>query len=142
MFLVLPCWLFAQNRYDRPPHIVDQSFHNDYPKANATHWHKYHGQWHADFNDPGEDGRGEMVAHYSERGRHIDSHIPYDLGDVPQPVVERAQSKYHGGSHFRYTKMESGEGNGFFQVRVNLHGRDHTVYMDEEGRERNYDDRH
>jgi hypothetical protein len=85
---------------------------------------------------------GEMAAHYSDRGRHIDSHIPYDFGDVPQPVIERAQSKYHGGRHFRYTKMEPGEGNGFFQVRVNVHGRDHTVYMDEDGRERNYDDRH
>ena len=135
--------LFAQDRHYEAPGQVQQSFQRDYPQAENPRWSQTHDQWHADFTDKSPDDRGEMVAHYDRRGRHIDSHVPYDQGDVPAEVTRRARDHYRGGRNYRYTRIErSGDQPALFQVRVNLNGRDRTTYLDENGRTRKYEDYH
>jgi len=134
--------LFAQNSHQHAPDQVQQSFHKDYPDAGNARWSQSNGQWHADFNDHSQADNGEMVAHYDRYGHHVDTHIPYDRNDVPAPVVDHVQLKYRSAQQYRYTRIEHPNGNEFFQVKVNLHGRAKTVYMDEQGHERHYEDHH
>jgi hypothetical protein len=141
-FLISSGSLFAQDRRNYAPDQVQQSFHKDYPEANNARWSRKHNQWHAQFNDKSPTDRGEMVAHYNPNGQHIDSHIPYDQNDVPSPVRENVQRKYRGARNFRFTEIEQPSENGFFQVTINLHGKDKNIYMDEQGQERKYNDHH
>ena len=134
--------LFAQDYHQHAPDQIQQSFHKDYPDANDARWSHSHGQWHANFKDQGQTDYGEMVAHYDRYGHHVDSHIPYNRSDVPAPVMDHVQSRYRSAHRYRFTRIEHPYGYDLFQVRVNQHGRDKTVYMDEQGRERHYDDRH
>lgn len=144
LLLLVPAGLLvAQSRSRQAPEPIQQSFHKDYPDAGNPRWSQSNGEWHADFTDRSSDDRGEMVAHYGRNGRHIDSHIPYNREDVPAPVLEKAKRHYHGGRNYRFTQIERpGENNALFQVRVNLNGRDRTTYLDENGRSREYQDRH
>ena len=128
--------------HHQAPETVRRSFQRDYPGAQDPQWTSTNGQWNANFTDHSSADRGEMVAHYDRSGRHVDSHIPYDQGDVPQAIVDRAQTRYPGASGYDYTRIERPDGQPLFQVSLRAHGRHHTLYMDERGRERKYDDHH
>jgi hypothetical protein len=134
--------LTAQGRQQDVPSGVQRSFHRDYPEARDPRWSSSHSQWHADFNDQSRYDRGAMVAHYDQGGRHLDSHIPYDHNDVPSAVVDRSQSHYPDGRGYTYTRIEQPGARSLFQVNLNLQGRNKTLYMDENGRERKYHDSH
>ena len=134
--------LLAQNNYGHAPARVQQSFHRDYPDEKDARWSQSNGQWHADFNDHSRQDRGEMVAHYDQNGRHLDSHIRYDPNDVPAPVVERTRTRYQGARDVSYTRIEHPGGTSLFQVQLNLGGKTHVSYVDEQGRNRTYNDRH
>jgi hypothetical protein len=134
--------LSAQDRHQQPPSNIQRSFQRDYPEAREPRWSSTNGQWHADFNDRSSHDRGEMVAHYDQGGRHIDSHIPYDRGDVPRAVIQRTESAYPDGTDYYYTRIEQDGGQPLFQVSLNLHGRHRTAYFDEDGHARRYHDRH
>jgi hypothetical protein len=134
--------LFAQEGDRHVPSTVRHSFQRDYPEARDPQWSSEHGQWHANFQDHSRYDRGEMVAHYDHYGHHIDSHIPYDPNDVPQPVVERTQKHYQGGRGYSYERIERPGAEPLFQVSVDLQGGHKTVFMDENGRERMHNDRH
>jgi hypothetical protein len=133
--------LMAQGHYQQAPEPVRHSFEHQYPQATKPEWSQQNGQWHARFNDQGPESRGEMVAHYGHDGRNIDSHIPYDRQDVPAPVSHWAQRRYKHGT-YEYTRIERPGEEGFFQVRVNIGGKYHTSYVDEQGREKVYRDQH
>lgn len=134
--------LVAQDRQHQPPRAVQQAFHRNYPEAGDPQWSSSHGQWNADFSDRSRYDRGEMVAHYDHRGRHIDSHIPYDRNDVPPAVIQRTERRHPGGRDYRYTRIESPGQQPLFQVSLNLGGSNKTMYVDENGRERQYHDHH
>jgi hypothetical protein len=134
--------LLAQDGDHHVPSTVQRSFQRDYPEARDPKWSSDHGQWHADFNDHSRYDRGEMVAHYSRNGHHVDSHIPYDRNDVPPAVVERTNQRYPGGRDHNYTRIEHPGGQPLFQVSLNLQGRNRTMYVDENGREKKYYDQH
>ena len=134
--------LYAQEGRDHAPASVQRSFQRDYPEAHDAQWSSTQGQWHANFDDHSRYDRGEMVAHYDQRGRHIDSHIRYDPNDVPSPVVERARRRYPHARDYTYTRIEHPGGQPLFEVHLNLGSQNRTVYMDDHGRERRYDDHH
>jgi hypothetical protein len=134
--------LIAQDSRHRAPASVRQSFQRDYPEARNPDWSSSNGQWSASFTDHSQYDRGEMVAHYDRSGHHVDSHIPYDRNDVPQAVVERTQRSYPGGRDYNYTRIERPGGQPLFQVDLHVQGRNRTVYVDENGRERKYSHRH
>ena len=131
----------AQEHNRNPPATINQSFHKDYPEAGNATWSHSNNEWHANFNDRSAEDRGEMVAHYDQSGRHIDSHVPYARQDVPAPVYNSARKRYQDDNE-RYTRIEHPTKGDFFEVRGRVHGKARTSYYDEQGRERNYDDRH
>jgi hypothetical protein len=134
--------LFAQGSHQRVPATVQKSFQKDYPEAKDPQWNSDHGQWHANFNDRSANDRGEMVAHYDQNGRHVDSHIPYDRNDVPSPVLDRTKRSYPGAKDYSYTRIERQGAQPLFQVSLNLQGRNKTLYVDDNGREKKYNDHH
>lgn len=143
LLLVLPAGaLLAQQRNDRPPRQVQQSFQKNYPEANDARWSRSGSEWHAEFTDRSPRDRGEMVAHYDQRGRHIDSHVPFDRQDVPEPVIRNTERRYRGARDFNYTRIERPGGGAYFRVQLNLNGRNKTVYMDDRGQEHQYNDHH
>jgi hypothetical protein len=139
LLLLLPGGILsAQSSYHQAPSKVQQSFHRDYPGVNDEHWQHTNGKWQAQFTDRGSEDRGEMVAHYDQYGHHVESHIPYDRSDVPAAVSDRAQHKYHGGKDYRYTRVERPGHPDLFQIHVNIGGKTHISYVDENGRDRSY----
>ncbi len=132
----------AQYGNRQVPGPVSQSFQRQYPDAHDPQWHQQHHQWHARFNDRGPEDRGEMEAHYDPYGRPIDSHIRYDERDVPPPVMRWPHHRYHHGGGYQFTRIERPQGEPLFQVSVNFGGRSHVSYVDEQGRGRDYNDRH
>jgi len=83
-----------------------------------------------------------MVAHYDRNGHHLDSHIPYNRNDVPPAVVEKAQKNYPGGRNYNYTRIEHPGQQPLFQISLNLGGSNKTLYVDDHGREKKYNDHH
>jgi hypothetical protein len=134
--------LIAQSSRHHAPAAVQQSFQKDYPEARNPQWSSTNGQWHASFTDHSQNDMGEMVAHYDQNGRHVDSHIPYDRNDVPAPVIERTHRRYRGGRDYNYTRIEHPGEQPLFQVSLNLQGRHRTMYVDDNGQERKYNDHH
>ena len=135
--LVVSGQLMAQDAR-HAPEAVQKSFQKDYPGAKDPQWSSTNGQWHAGFTDQSEGDRGEMVSNYDESGNHIDSQIPYDLGDVPAAVVEGTQKNYPGGTNRTYTRIERPDGDPLFQVDMNLKDKNKTAYVDESGHEQKY----
>lgn len=134
--------LIAQNSHHHAPAAVQQSFQKDYPEARNPKWSSNNGQWHASFTDHSQYDRGEMVAHYDHSGHHVDSHIPYDRNDVPQAVVEKTKRSYPGAKDDYYTRIEQPGGQALFQVNLHIQGKRRTMYVDDNGRERKYNDHH
>ena len=134
--------LIAQEGRHHAPSTVQHAFQRDYPEAGNPQWSSTNGQWSASFADHSQYDRGEMIAHYDRSGHHVDSHVPYDRNDVPQAVVEKTQRSYPDARDYNYTEIERPSGQSFFQVRFHTHGKRRTMYVDESGRERQYNDRH
>jgi len=124
------------------PTNVQRSFQRDYPQANDTRWTHNGNHWNANFTDRSPGDNGEMISHYDHKGRHLDSHIPYNRDDVPPMVRERMEKRYRNGRDYRYTRIEQYGGQPLFQVRLNIGGQQKTTYVDEQGRERSYHDGH
>src|SRR5579872_2464176 len=140
--LAVASQLIAQDSRHRAPAAVQQSFQKDYPEARNPQWSSTNGQWHADFTDHSQSDRGEMVAHYDQSGHHVDSHIPYDRNDVPAPVIEKTQRSYPGARDDNYTRIEHPGGKPLFQVNLHIQGKSRTMYVDDSGKERKYNDHH
>ncbi|HLZ86117.1 MAG TPA: hypothetical protein VKQ52_02700 [Puia sp.] len=135
--------VLAQHGGDQSvPRSVQRNFQRDYPEAGDARWSSSGKEWHADFTDHSRYDRGEMVAHYDQTGRHVDSHIPYDRNDVPNPVIHHVERKYPGGSDYSYTRIERPGAQAVFQVGLSLNGRHTNKYVDDQGRERSYQDHH
>lgn len=141
LFVVAGEVAVGQDNYRHAPERVRQSFSSNFPDARDARWTHSGNQWSARFDDRSDQDRGEMVAHFDEHGRYIDSHIPYAETDVPQPVYESARRRYHRG-HMQVTMIDHPSRPDVFQVRGRVDGRRRTSYYDEHGRERDYRDRH
>ena len=134
--------LAAQGRHHQAPAAVQHSFHRDYPEARDPQWSSSNSHWSAEFTDHSRYDRGEMVAHYDQNGHHVDSHIPYDRNDVPPAVVQQTERNYPSARDYNYTRIESPGRQPLFQVSLNLRGSNKTLYVDDNGRKRQYHDRH
>ena len=142
LFIATSNFAIAQDNHRNAPENVRQNFHRDFPDANNARWSRNNGQWHANFDDRSSEDRGEMVAHYDRNGRYIDSHIPYARQDVPTPVYNSAHRRYSHQNNLNFIRIENPGMGDLFQVRVNINGRTRTSYYDENGRARQYNDRH
>jgi hypothetical protein len=142
IFLAVAGRSIAQDGHRHVPASVQNSFQKDYPEARNPQWSSANGHWSASFTDNSQYDRGEMVAHYDRYGSHVDSHIPYDRDDVPQAVVERTERSYPGAKEYNYTRIERPAGQPLFQVNLRVHGKNRMMYIDDNGRQRQYYDHH
>jgi hypothetical protein len=131
----------AQTTHRNAPERVRQAFSHNFPDAADARWSHSGTQWSATFDDRSSEDRGEMVAHFDENGRYIDSHIPYAENDVPQRVYESAKKRYHK-SHVHVTMIDRPSHPDVFEVSGQVDGKRQTTYYDEEGRVHSYNDRH
>ena len=130
------------NEDQHVPTNVQRNFQRQYPQAADTRWTHSGNQWSADFTDRSPEDRGEMVAHYGHDGRHLDSHIPYDQNDVPPTVTRNVERRYPQGKDHNYTRIERPGMQPLFQVSMTIGGKHTNKYVDEQGRERSYQDHH
>ena len=140
--LAATCVLKAQDHYQGPPQNVQDAYRNDYPQTDPPAWHQVNGQWRADFRDRGPEDRGEMQAFYDRDGRRIDSHVPYDLRDVPQPIMDRHRVLYQSRRVYGATQIIGPDLHAVFQIRFRDGKRFRRAYYDQDGHDARYEDRH
>jgi hypothetical protein len=61
--------------------------------------------------------------------------------DIPRDLDSRINRTYHT-RDYRAVRIERPNNPPLFQIRLNVGGRNRTVYMDEQGRNTPYNDRH
>ena len=123
-----------QNRDNNVPTPVQRSFQKDYPNVQNPQWNNTNGQWHGRYKD--ENNR-DVESHYNGRGQRIDTHITYDQKELPENVRNNANRRYS--PNYKTYRIERPNSQPLYQIRTQ-NGR--TVYMDENGRQRKYNDRH
>jgi hypothetical protein len=142
LLLLTAAGLSAQGMHShaQAPSTVTESFQKDYPDAKQPQWKQSNGQWNANFKRTSDNHN--VAAYYDGKGQHIDSHVNLHKTDVPAPVVDRVSSKYPGGHVSQYTKIERPNDNEVYQVKVKQHNKSRTVYVDGQGKDQSYRDKH
>jgi|SRR6187402_1882543 len=130
--------IHAQNRsnHREVPMSVKESFHKDYPDADAIHWKYNNGKWNADFHKMNENVN--VMAYYDLKGRRIDSRMPVAENTVPSRVIHRINDRYPGQTGYHVMKIDRRGKADLYQVKVKQHGVYKTLYLDSRGRERDY----
>jgi hypothetical protein len=131
---------FSQSGYN-PPGNLRQSFQKEYPQSQPTQWSHTKVGWSVTFEDR-DHNNGEVTAHYDHTGRHLDTHVPYDNNDVPAPVMEKVRNKYPGSDNYAFTRIDRPGENGVYQVHLRHKKRYKTLYVEHNGQERDFHDRH
>ena len=144
LFILSVTVLFAQdnqnrdnqnrnNRNNLPPDI-QRSFQKEYPHAQNARWNNTNGQWHGSYRDQ---HNRNVDTYYDRNGQRVDTHVPYDRNDLPSPVRENADRRYH--TNYDSYRIERPNSQPLFQIILQTGG---TQYMDENGKTRRYRDRH
>lgn len=136
LFGVIAAFAFAQSSY-RPPKAVSESFLKEYPHSGSSHWSHTASGWSVEFEDRDHDD-GEVTAHFDSRGRHIDTQIPYDEGDVPATVKDNLHKRYPGSGDYEYTRIDRAGEQPVYKARFKHQKSYKTTYVDEHGEQKNY----
>ena len=131
---------FAQHNYT-PPGNVSQSFQKEYPKSHASQWSKANDGWIVSFKDK-DHNNGEATAYFDASGRHIETHIPYARHDVPAPVRKHVQYSYGDSDRYDYTRIDHYGKKTVYKTQVKYKNRNKTIYMDNDGHEKEYQEKH
>jgi hypothetical protein len=131
---------FSQH-YNTPPKNVSQSFQKEYPHSQASQWDQSNDEWSVSFKDKDHDN-GEATAYFDASGRHVDTHIPYDKHDVPSSVKNHVQHSYGGWDKYDYTRIDHAGEKSVYKTKVKHKNHEKTIYMDNGGHEREYQDKH
>ena len=134
--------LFAQDNRENSNHQnrgnvpapVQRSFQKDYPNVQNPQWNNSNGQWHGTYKDQ---NNRNVQSNYNTRGQRIDTHVEYDNKELPDNVRNTANKRYS--SSYKTYRIERPNSQPLFQIKTQ---NGHTVYMDENGRQRKYNDRH
>lgn len=119
------------------PVPVQQSFQKENPDANDARWSQNNHEWRANYRD----NRSHNVdAYYDRNGIHKDTHRALDKMDVPRNINRGITAKY--GGNYRVARIERPNEAPVLQVKVQNSGRSQTLYMDEQGNKRQYNDHH
>jgi hypothetical protein len=120
----------------RPPGSVSQSFRKEYPHSNPSRWTHSGSGWSVEFEDKDNDN-GEVTAHFDSKGRHVDTQIPYDEGDVPAPVKDNLRKLYPGSDNYAYTRIDRAGDKPVYKASF-THRKKHKIkYVDQQGGPRN-----
>lgn len=150
LILLSSSTLFAQNgRTNRDrnqpsntaPSTVTASFHRDNPNIseNEVNWSQSNNQWRANYKDMSS---RNVDAYYDRDGISKDRHTAYEKRDIPQQVDSRVNSRYSANGNYRAVRIEQPNKRTIFQIKIQNGGKDRTVYMDENGNKRKYNDHH
>ena len=121
------------------PAPVYESFQKQHPYAREARWIQNNQGWSANYRD---NGYRNVDVYYNRDGVRNDVHRALDRMDVPRNIKSRINDRYHANGNFRVTRIERENEQPVFQIKIPTSGRYRTVYMDEQGRSREYDDRH
>ncbi len=129
---------FAQNRNrNQPPAKVQQSFQKENTNPGKARWTQSNNQWHANYKD---NNNRNVDAYYDRNGNHKDTHREIDKREVPPSVDQRINNTYHVNGNYTATKIERPYSQPLFQIKIQTGKSNHTVYMDEKGRNKPYND--
>jgi hypothetical protein len=125
-----------------PPRPVTESFQKEYPRSTPSQWSHSNNGWSVTFED-NDYNNGETTAFFDGSGKHIETHIPYDNNDVPASVRNHARDSYGASDNYEYTRIDRYGEKPVYKTQVwhNNHSRK-TVYMDNDGHERQYHEFH
>lgn len=141
--------MFAQNGRTNPadrsqpsnhaPAKIQQSFQKDNPNTNDARWSEGNNQWHANYKD---NNNRNVDAYYDRNGLRKDTHTTLDKRDVPQNVDSRVNGRYNANGNYNVARIDRPNDQPLFQIKIQRGGSARTVYMDEQGREKRYNDHH
>jgi hypothetical protein len=131
---------FSQNNHT-PPKNVSQSFQKEYPQSQPSQWNQSNDGWNVSFKDK-DHNNGAATAYFGASGKHIDTHIPYDSHDVPSKVKKHMQKSYGGSDTYAYTRIDHSGEKSVYKTQVKHKNQDKTIYMDNGGHEKDYQDKH
>ena len=135
IFILSSASLFAQdNKDNRVPDNVKNSFQKEYPNAQKPLWDNTNGKWHATYKD--QDSRN-ADSYYNTDGRRIETHTAYKQGDLPSKVQENANKQYH--SKYNTSRIDRPNSQPLYEIKLQSGS---TTYMDANGRKRKYEDGH
>ena len=135
--------VFGFSQYNHtPPMQVSESFQKEYPKSKPSQWSHSSNGWSASFED-NDHNNGEATAYFDASGKHVETHTPYDYNDVPASVKNHTRDSYGASDNYDYTRIDRyGEKPVYkTQVRHKNHSRK-TIYIDNDGHEREYHEKH
>lgn len=121
------------------PASVQQSFQRDNPGVGDARWSQSNHEWRANYRD---NSRRNVDVYYDRDGVRKDIHRALDRMDVPRNIKSRINSRYGANGNYRVARIERPNEAPMYQVKIQGRGRYRTVYMDEQGRSRQYNDRH
>jgi hypothetical protein len=129
------------SQHNTPPGNVSQSFQKEYPKSQASQWSKSGTGWSVSFKDK-DHNNGEATAYFDASGRQVETQIPYDKHDVPVPVKNHVQSSYGASDKYDYTRIDQSGEKTVYKTQVKNKNQNKTIYMDNDGHEKNYQEKH
>jgi hypothetical protein len=136
--LLLSTATFAQDRRwerDQPPVTIRHAFDRDYSNHSDAQWTRTSSNWHASYRD---NNNRNVDAYYDRRGNRIATHREIDRSDIPSNLDERIRNMYSGDDNYNIMRIERPNSTPLFQVRFQLGSGSRTVYMDAQGRTRQY----
>ena len=136
LFGVVVSFAFPQSSH-HPPRAVSESFQKEYPHSTPSHWSHSATGWSVDFDDKDFDN-GEVTAHFDSRGKHLETQIPYDDGDVPAPVKDNLRKQYPGSDHYEYTRIDRPGNKPVYKARFMHENKYKSTYVDQNGERQNY----
>ena len=122
---------------NRAPAPVQQSFQRDNPEAKDARWSQSNHEWRANYRD---NNKRNVDVYYDRDGVRKDIHRALDRMDVPRNINNKVNSRY--GGNYRVARIERPNEETLFQIKVQNGRRSHTLYMNERGENRMYNDRH
>lgn len=128
----------SYNAYQTPERVRN-GWNRDHPNAETPTWHREGRHWDAEYRDP---YTGNTInTYYNRRGKVMDTHTQWEQRYLPQGFDNRIWNRYH--THdYRVTKIDRPRKSSLFQISLNLGGDNRLIYMDEQGNEVHYRDRH
>jgi hypothetical protein len=134
--------VFGFGQYNhKPPKEVSESFQREYPKSKPSKWSQSNEGWNVSFQDI-DHNNGESTAYFDASGKHVDTHIPYDHHDVPVSVRNHTRDNYGASDQYDYTRIDRSGEKAVYKTQVKHQKHNKTIYMDNDGHERNFHDEH
>lgn len=128
------------NAYSNTPSKVQRGWESYHPTNTSPSWSKEGNRWHAHYTDRSTNRNADE--YYNKRGKMIDSHREWSRKDLPGSVDNRIWDRYHTRS-YNVTRIDRPHNSSLFQISLNLGiGNARLIYMDEQGNEVKYRDRH